>query len=79
MMIEIKKVTTDHKLYPFVEELLLSAFPEQERRDNQFQRENTDTKENFHSCIITLSERPIGMISLWNLGEFIYIEHFALA
>ena len=79
MLIEIKKVTTDHKLYPFVEELLLSAFPEQERRDNQFQRENTDTKENFHSCIITLSERPIGMISLWNLGEFIYIEHFALA
>lgn len=78
-MIEIRQVTTHDKAhYAFVEELMRTAFPEQERRDTPQQREYSDTHPLFFNNIILEDEKPIGMISYWNLGDFYYIEHFAI-
>lgn len=43
-MIEIKQVKTENQeLYGFVEELMHTAFPAQERRDTPQQREYSDS------------------------------------
>lgn len=78
-MIEIKQVTTkDQASYAFVEELMHTAFPEQERRDTPQQREYSDNNPLFFNNIIVENDKPIGMISYWNMGDFYYIEHFAI-
>lgn len=78
-MIEIKQVKTqDEANYAFVEELMHIAFPQEERRDAYQQREYTDTHPLFCNNIILEDKKPIGMISYWNMGDFYYIEHFAI-
>lgn len=78
-MIEIKQVkTTDQAHYAFLEELMHTAFPQQERRDTPQQREYSDNNPIFHSNILLENGKPIGMISYWNMGDFYYIEHFAI-
>lgn len=77
-MLEIIHIHTDHEHYPFVEKLLVSAFPKEERRDTPSQRENTDTNDKFHCGLITDDGEPIGLITYWNFKQFIYIEHFAI-
>lgn len=78
-MIEIRQVSTkDQANYAFVEELMYTAFPEQERRDTPQQRDYSDNNPIFHSNIILEEEKPIGMISYWNMDGFYYIEHFAI-
>ena len=76
-MIDIKKIKTTDAAYPFVEELLLSAFPKQERRDVEVQRYYTDNNPLFHCNVITDKGTPIGLITFWNFTDFCYIEHFA--
>lgn len=78
-MIEIKKITTKDKTnYSFVENLMHTAFPEQERRDTPQQREYSDNNPLFSNNVILEEGKPIGMISFWNMGDFYYIEHFAI-
>lgn len=78
-MIEIKRIKTEnHELYSFVEELMHTAFPQQERRDTPQQREYSDHNPLFCSNVVTEDEKPVGMISYWNMGDFYYIEHFAI-
>ena len=38
-MIKIQRINTSHEHYPFVEELMQTAFPQQERRNADLQRE----------------------------------------
>lgn len=78
-MIEIKQVKTDDEAnYTFVEALLHTAFPREERRDSVQQRDYSDNNPLFFNNIILEADKPIGMISYWKLEGFFYIEHFAI-
>lgn len=77
----IKFVETDTRSvdYRFVEQLLHSAFPEEERRSDAEQRVNTDQKSNFHCLTIYHDNALVGVITYWQLCHFRYVEHFAIA
>ena len=77
-MIALQSITTDHALYLFVEKLLHSAFPPDERRDDKEQRANTDRNDKFHCLLIRDFETPIGLITYWDFTDFVYVEHFAI-
>ena len=49
-MLTIRHITTASEYYSFVENLLESAFPKEERRDKKLQRECTDNKIGKASC-----------------------------
>ena len=78
-MITFNPITTNHPHYAFVENLLHSAFPQEERRENEFQRKNTDNNPKFECLCITDQETDsvIGLITVWSLNGFRYIEHLA--
>ena len=79
-MIKLENISTDSSIYPWVEQLWLNSFPDDERRDTIAQRLNTDTNPIF-SCFVALDDydKPLGFITLWNFDLFIYCEHFAAA
>ena len=77
-MIALQPINTEHALYLFVEKLLHSVFPPDERRDDEQQRAYTDKNDKFHCLLIRDFEEPIGMITYWDLTDFVYIEHFAI-
>lgn len=78
-MIEIKQVKTHDELdYSFVEQLMHTAFPKEERRDTLQQREYSNTHPLFCNNIILEDKKPVGMISYWNMRDYYYIEHFAI-
>lgn len=77
-MIKIQRIHTSHEHYPFVEALMQTAFPLQERRNADLQREYTDRKTCFHCHAILEEDVPIGLLTLWELEDFHYIEHFAI-
>ena len=69
-MIEIKQVKTpDESNYNFVEQLMHTAFPQEERRDTVQQREYSDNNPLFRSNIILEDGNSIGMISYWAMVE----------
>ena len=78
-MLTIRHITTASEYYSFVENLLESAFPKEECRDKKLQRECTDNNPKFKCNLIqTTYGQPIGVITRWDFGDFIYIEHFAI-
>lgn len=77
-MIKIQRINTSHEHYQFVEELMQTAFPQQERRNADLQREYTDNKLHFHTFVILNGNLPIGLLTMWKLESFHYIEHFAI-
>ena len=76
-MITLNLIKTSHPDYEGVEKLLLAAFPEAERRDTGLQRKFTDENEKFQCYAIRNEEMCIGVITVWSLNGFHYIEHFA--
>lgn len=79
-MITIKRIkSTDIEYYNFVEKLYTSAFPKEERRAVELQREFTDRNPVFFNNIILSDHTPIGFITYWEFDSFYYIEHFAIA
>ena len=77
-MLILKEINTFHRHYPFVEELLQTAFPSDERRDDEQQREYTDGNTLFHCLLIQKAENPVGLITYWDFTDFVYVEHFAI-
>lgn len=77
MTLQLEPITTAHPQYPFVEELLHSAFPTTERRDDDAQRKNTDDHPAFTCYLITDNGESIGTVTVWQLEGFHYIEHLA--
>lgn len=78
-MIRIKRITTaDSQYYDYMENLLVASFPVEEYRDLQELKVYTDTRPNFYCNIIFNDAMPVGLITYWDLGEFYYIEHFAI-
>ncbi len=74
---EIIEIDTHSVYYPFVENLLVSAFPEDERRDLDLQRRNVDENSLMRCCVLLDSDMPCGLLTYWDFGDFCYIEHFA--
>ena len=81
-MLKLIPVKTTDEAYAFIEDLMNSAFPEPERRDNKAQRETTDNNPLFTSNLITdeLEDGTtihVGFVTTWSFGDFNYVEHFA--
>jgi ribosomal protein S18 acetylase RimI-like enzyme len=76
-MIKFNPVKTTDTSYAFVENLLHESFPEEERRDDDMQRYNTDNNPLFTTYLITDDAEYIGLITLWKLSGFLYVEHLA--
>ena len=77
-MTALQPIRTDHALYLFVEKLLQSAFPSNERRDDEQQRIYTDRNNKFHCLLIRDFEEPVGLLTYWDFTDFLYVEHFAI-
>lgn len=78
-MIGIKRITTaDTQYYNYIEQLLIASFPVEEYRDLNILKEYTDTRTNFYCNIILDDQVPVGLLTYWDLGNFYYIEHFAI-
>ena len=77
-MIALQPIHTEHALYLFVEKLLHSAFPSDERRDDEQQRAYTDGNDKFRCLLIREFDKPIGLLTYWDFVDFVYVEHFAI-
>lgn len=85
-MLHWEQLNTSHKLYPFAENLLHTAFPANERRDDAQQHEYTDHKKEFTAYALTDGLEPIGLITCWHFSsggnpgspDFVYVEHLAV-
>jgi len=78
-MIGIKRITTgDSQYYDYMEQLLTASFPVEEYRDLNELREYTDHTPIFYCNIILEDDSPVGLVTYWDLGNFYYIEHFAI-
>jgi hypothetical protein len=76
-MIKLILVTVEHELNADVREMYESAFPPDERRD-WVQLSELITNPAFGINLIFDEQILIGLISVWNLNEFIFIEHFTI-
>lgn len=74
---EICPITSEHVFYSSFENLLVSAFPPEERRSLEHQREVTDLNANFHPCVLLDQGEFVGLITYWQGPGFVYVEHFA--
>lgn len=77
---EIRKLNLDneHEIV-FIENLYIESFPLSERRPVKAM---LDLYKNNPSFIITITiedEQLIGFLTYWDLGEFIFAEHFAIS
>lgn len=83
-MLTLRKIQTHQQEYLFVENLLHISFPQSERWDDESQRNHTDHNPLFSCYLISADteegehEIPIGLITVWALGKFYYLEHFAI-
>lgn len=76
-MIKFIPINTSDSRYVFIENLLHESFPTDERRDDDMQREYTDSNPDFTAYLITDNEDKVGLITLWELNGFYYVEHLA--
>ncbi len=76
-MIQLFRITSPEKLNVDFKHTYESSFPEDERREfNQLLDLLGNTQ--FKLYEIHLHERFLGFISVWDLTEFIFVEHFAI-
>lgn len=73
------KIDTKSPEYHFVETLMISAFPLDERRDDALQRQIVDGNNCMECLVVKDGDVSVGFITVWTLTEIIYVEHFAIA
>ena len=77
-MLTLHRLTSSsHPLFSWIEELIETSFPIEERRDVTKQRKLIDENENFYCNVIEEDGKAIGVINYWQLDDFYYLEHFA--
>lgn len=76
-MLQFIPLQTKDNAYAFVENLLHESFPEAERREEELQRKNVDNNAAFTCFLIADDSVRIGVITVWKLEGFFYIEHLA--
>ena len=59
-------------------ELLESAFPPIERRPLEDWKVMTENHKYFHAMAIVEKTKFCGILTFWDFGTFLYIEHFAI-
>lgn len=69
-----KEINCHSAEYLFVESLLHSAFPEDERRDDDEQRRYTLDEDKFHTLLVSLDDEPVGLLTYWQFNGYRYIE-----
>ena len=77
-MLILKEITTHSHLYAEAEQLLHTAFPPEERREDEQQRIVTDTNKKFQAMAIISNFDFAGIVNIWHLNGVIYIEHLAV-
>lgn len=78
-MIKLQRITTsDTELYQYVEQLVTESFPLDEYRPLDQWRILTDKNDLFQNNAILSDGKPVGLLTYWDLGNFYYIEHFAI-
>lgn len=79
-MLQIQRISTANSvLYRFMEETLVSSFPLEEYRDLEELKRFTDGNALFHNNVLTDNGQPVGILTYWDFGRFVYVEHFAIA
>ncbi len=68
--------STNDKYFHEAWELYLSAFPEEERRDIEYQSEVL-SNEAYHCEVVMSDGSLVGILFWWELPSSIYIEHLA--
>lgn len=64
--------------YAPVESLLISTFPENERRNLEQQRLYVDNNPRFTVYAALDAEKFVGFFAVWTFEEFSFVEHFAV-
>lgn len=76
-MFTLRDIHTSDPSYPWVEQLWLASFPCNERRDTEAQRNNVDSRVNFHCLLAEDDGKAVAFITYWHFGDFCYGEHLA--
>lgn len=63
---------------PMLEELYVSAFPSEERRELPTLRDKICNEGRFHAHAILCEEEFVGLLTWWDFDTFVYGEHFAM-
>ena len=72
-------ITSVSPLYKQVESLLITAFPETERRDLELQRQYADHNPKFKVYAVYEADVFVGFFTLWTFQSFSYVEHLAVS
>ena len=72
-------ITSSSPYYTSVENLLISTFPADERRDLELQRQYADHNPKFTVYAVCDADLFVGFFTLWNFEEFSFVEHFAVS
>lgn len=75
---EIERITyTDHPLFPKAMELYETSFPAHEQRED-FSQSQILSHSAYHFDVVCDSGDFVGEILYWEIGEFLYVEHFCV-
>lgn len=73
---KIERITNDnHPLYEIAIETYKKSFPFHEQRET-FSRSEILCKDSYHFDAVTDDDLFVGSILYWEVGDFLYIEHF---
>ena len=74
---ELIPVKTTDPYYAEAERLMTDAFPPEERRPLDRQRQYTDHNPLFHPQVVVENGTFAGLFNYWTLDGFLYGEHLA--
>lgn len=75
--LEIKRIDSENEMW-LAQRLYVASFPENERREVSEWVRLSFEKPQFHNNIILYNGEFAGIITYWDLGDFAYVEHFAV-
>lgn len=78
-MLTLTDINTKSPDYQFVETLMHSSFPPDERREDINQRYNVDCNEKMRCLLLKDGDVNVGFFTIWSLSGICYVEHFAIA
>lgn len=77
-MLEFQRITSvDDPRWQFVERVMDSSFPSDERRKESLQRHLAANDPRFAQCVVYDRGRAVAVISYWLFSEGNYLEHIA--
>ena len=77
MSLSLTPITPSSPYWPEATSLYLSAFPTSERRELSEWEQLSLTEDKFTIYAIVFEGIFTGILTIWNFGDFRYVEHFA--